>query len=184
MKYFLLLTAALAPASWSASIDSTRYAHPRGDYALTYPSDWKRSMGLQAVLVRPPGAAGRQVSVTFERYPLGKDSPATPQGFETELRADVGRIKKLDSEGPATVAGRKARRLALTTTAVLKDSYGSPLPGPRRELYMILPKEGDYYYVLKLVGVGAAFEQAVPEFDRIAAGLTLAKPAAAPAKKP
>ena len=165
-----------------AAIDSTRYAHPHGDYTLTYPSDWKRSMGLQALLVRPPGPAGRDASVTLESYPLGKDSPATPESFEADLRADVGRIKKLDSEGTAMVAGRKARRLALTTTAVLKTSYGVPLPGPRRELHLIFPKEGGRFYVLKLVGVGAAFEQAVPEFDRIAAGLTLAKPSAVPEK--
>ena len=181
MKFFFFLTALLAPAAAFAAIDTTRYAHPRGEYALSYPSDWKRSMGLQALLMRPPGPTGRQVSVTLERYPLGKGSPATPQGFETELRADVGKIKKLDEEGAATVDGRKARRVGLTTTAALKTSYGVPLPGPRRELYLILPKEGEYYYVLKLVGVGAAFEQAVPEFDRIASGLTLAKPA--PAKK-
>ena len=132
--------------------------------------------------MRPPGPTGKQVSVTLERYPLGKGSPATPASLEKELRADVGRIKKLDAEGTATVAGRKARRLALTTTAVLKTSYGETLPGPRRELYLILPKEGEYFYVLKLIGVGTAFEQAVPEFDRIAAGLTLAKPAPAPGK--
>ena len=176
MKYFLLLAAALAPTAALAAIDMTRYAHPRGDYSLTYPSDWKRSTGLQALVVRPPGPAGKQSSVTLERYPLGKDSPATPQAFETALRADVGRIKKLDSEGGIIVDGRKARRVALTMTVTLKTSLGTPLPGPRREVYLILPKEGEYYYVLKLVGVGAAFEQALPEFDRIAAGLTLAKP--------
>ena len=182
MRYLLLLAAALAPAAALAAIDSTRYAHPGGAYALTYPSDWKRTMGLQALVVRPPGPAGKQASVTLERYPLGKDSPATPQGFETALRVDVGRIKKLDSEGEATVAGRKARRVALTMTANLKTSLGTPLPGPRREVYLILPKEGDYYYVLKLVGVGAAFDAALPEFDRIAAGFTLAKPSVSPVK--
>jgi hypothetical protein len=182
MKYLLLLAAALVPAAVMAAIDSTRYAHPRGDYSLTYPSDWKRSMGLQALLVRPPGPSGKQVSITLESYPLGKDSPATPEIFEKELRADVGRVKKLDSEGTATVAGRQARRLALTMTGVLKTSYGVPLPGPRRELYLILPKEGERFYVLKLIGVGAAFEQSLPEFDRIAAGLTLAKPSAVPVK--
>lgn len=181
MRHLLLLAVLTAPTA-RAAIDSTRYAHPKGDYSLTYPSDWKRSVGLQALVVRPPGPSGKQVSVTLESYPQGKDSPATPELFETGLKADVGRIKKLDSEGPATAAGRKARRLALTTTAVLKTSYGETLPGPRRELYLILPKEGPRFFVLKLVGVGAAFEQALPEFDRIAAGLTLAKPAAAPAK--
>jgi len=182
MRYLLILAASLSPAAAVAAIDSTRYAHPRGDYALTYPSDWKRSMGLQALLVRPPGQAGKQVSVTLESYPLGKDSPATPELFEQNMKADVGRIKKLDSEGSATVAGRQARRLALTTTAVLKTSYGAALPGPRRELYLILPKEGDRFFVLKLVGVGAAFEAALPEFDHIAAGLTLAKPPVPPEK--
>lgn len=180
MRGLLLAALCLGAVRASASIDSTRFAHPRGDYAFEYPSGWKRSVGLQAVLVRPPGEAGRLASVTLERYPLGKKSPETPEAFERELRADVGKIKTVDQEGEESVSGRKAKRLQLTTTAALKGEFGVRLPGPHKELYLILPKEDGFYYVLKLVGAGEAFDAAVPEFGRIARSLKLGKTSLVP----
>jgi hypothetical protein len=180
MKCATFAALMLAAVAASAGIDSTRFAHPRGDYAFEYPSGWKRSVGLQAVLVRPPGESGRRVSVTLERYPLGKKSPDTPEAFEAELRADVGTIKTVDSEGEASVAGRRARKLSMTTTAELKGDFGVRLPGPHKELYFILPKEKGYFYVLKLVGVGQSFDAALPEFGRIAQSLKLAAPSPVP----
>ena len=175
MRKIVFLALAFAPAAASAAAAYARYAHPRGDYVLEYPSGWKRSLGLGAVELRPPGPAGERVSVTLERYPFGKDSPLTPEDFEKRLRADVGRVKRLDAEGEATAAGRKARKLALTVTAQLKDGGGAPI-APRKELYLILPKEGDGFYVLKFLGLGDAFDKNLPAFERIARHLKIPAP--------
>lgn len=168
----LALAASLTGAARAAAIGYTHFAHPKGDYAIDYPSDWKRSLGLQAVSLRPPGRLGTGTGVALERYPFGKDSPKTPEAFVAELKADT--IKKVESEKQVEVAGRKAARLALTVTAELKGDFGQKLAGPRREVYVVLPASSDgSYFVLRLAGVGAAFDAALPEFDRIAAKLVL-----------
>jgi hypothetical protein len=169
---FAVLAAALCTASARAAISYTHFAHPKGDYALDYPSDWKRSLGLQAVSLRPPGRAGVGTGVALERYPFGKDSPKTPAAFIAGLKEDT--IKKVLSDQETTVAGRASRRIALEVTAELKGEYGQKLAGPRREVYIVMPAASDgSYYVLRLAGVGRSFEQALPEFDLIAKKLVL-----------
>ncbi|MBI3553234.1 MAG: hypothetical protein HY077_12130 [Elusimicrobia bacterium] len=174
MRTALALLACLqlsAPAR--GAIAYTRFAHPKGEYAIEYPSDWKRSLGLQAVSLRPPGRDGVGTGVALERYPFGKDSPKDPDAFVAALKADT--IKKIDSEKLVEAAGRKARRLALTVTAELKGQYGQKLAGPRREVYIVFsPSRDGSFYVLRLAGVGKAFEAALPEFDRVAGKLVLA----------
>jgi hypothetical protein len=163
----------LACAAANAAIGYTHFAHPKGDYALDYPSDWKRSLGGQALFLRLPGPTGKGTGVALERYPFGKGSPKSPEAFIAGLKSDP--IKKVDAESAVTVAGRKATRLSLTVTVELKGEFGEKLPGPRREVYIVLPAAADgSYFVLRLAGVGKAFDQALPEFDRIASKLVLA----------
>ena len=127
---FLLVTAA-APA-WGA-ISYSRFAHPKGDYLLEFPSDWRRSAGMEALWLRPPDREGSDVKIGLRLHPTFKSDAATPKDFIASLLSAVGEIKKLDSRSESTVAGRKAERLALTETEEYKDDFGQKLPGPMRE---------------------------------------------------
>jgi hypothetical protein len=171
MKNTLALLLALVSPAWCA-LDYSRWAHPAGDYVIEYPSDWKRSIAMQAVNLQPPGRAGDLVVVSFERYPLGKGSPAKPKDYIKALLDPVGLTKKLDSRGAATVAGIKADKISLEETKEIKGEYGQKLPGPMKEIHLIVPHKG-FYYVLSLRGVGQAYDEAVPEFDRMSQTLKL-----------
>lgn len=170
MKTALLLLLACGSA-WSA-IDYSRWSHPEGDYVIEYPSDWKRSVAMQAVNLQPPGKEGDSAVVSFERYPLGKGSPKTAKSYVKELLDPVGKIKKLDSRESVTVAGVKTDKIVLEGTKELKGPYGQTLPGPVKEVHLVVPQKG-FYYDLSLRGVGKSFDQALPEFDRIAKTLKL-----------
>ncbi|MBI3550695.1 MAG: hypothetical protein HY078_16790 [Elusimicrobia bacterium] len=162
-----------APSLASAAIIYSKFSHPTGDYILEYPSHWRRSLGLQAVYLHPWGKLGPNALISLERYPLGKGSPQTPADFEKDVRKDVGIIKKLLSEGTIEISGVKARRLALMMSADVRKR-GKGDMGPYREVMLILPTRGEFFYVLKLAGVGQGFEKAQPEFEKIAKRLKMA----------
>lgn len=175
MRHLLLAMAVLPLASAArGAIAYTRFAHPKGDYVIEYPSNWKKSYGLQTVSLRPPGLDGKKAKVSLGRYPLGKGTPVKPEDFEKELLAQVGTLKRLDSQTSIDFAGHKVHRLALTETVALTGSYGRRLTGPLQEVYVILPVDNSAYYVLKLEGIGDAFAIVLPEFDLITQKLTLA----------
>jgi hypothetical protein len=155
MKAFLALLLSSCATAWAA-IDYARFAHPAGDYVLEYPSHWKRSVALQEVNLHPPGKEADSVVISFSRFPVGISSPKTPQDFIARLKDPVGRIKKLDAE----------------ETVALKGAYGQKLPGPVKEIHLVLPQEG-FYYALSLRGIGKAFEKALPEFERLGKTLKL-----------
>jgi hypothetical protein len=183
-RSLLTLLALCTAASASSAIGYSRFAHPKGDYAVEYPSDWKKTFGMQALRLAPPGEEGKTVKATIERYPFGKDSPATLEDFAKGLMEQTPAVKKLDSDAPADVAGRKARRLAFTETAALRTKQGDKLAGPMREIYILVPTAGAYY-VLKLAGIGKAFEKALPEFEHLVKTAQFeVKPAKTAPKKP
>ena len=170
-----LLTAALP---LRAALDYTRYEHPRGDYSVEYPSNWKLSYGIQTVWFRPVARKDVVAKTSMARYPINKNDPVTPKDFLARIKKNAAPIKKVTAERDLTVSGLAATRLELTETVQLSRRH-QPLPGPLREVYVVLPRGGDYY-VLKLEGIGAAFEEALPEFERMVGTLRLpAKPATA-----
>ncbi len=171
---FLSLAVLSLVGASQGAIAYTRFIHPKGDYVIEYPSNWKKSYGLQTVSLRPPGRDGKKARISLGRYPLGKATPPGPEDFERELLTQVGKLKKLDSQAALELSGRKGRRLALTETVELTGQYGQRLAGPLREVYIILPLDASAYYVLKLEGIGEAFAGALPEFERLAQKLTLA----------
>ena len=167
MKRCALFVLALSSAACAwAAIGYSKFVHPKGDYAVEYPSNWKKSYGLQALRLTPPGREGERVKLTIERYPLGKNSPATPEAFAKDLMDQVPGIKKLDSDTAEELGGRKARKLAFTETADLRGKTGDKLPGPMKEIYLLVPVANSYY-VLKLAGIGEAFQKALPEFEHL-----------------
>ncbi len=172
MRRFLALLLVSAPA-WSA-VGYSRFAHPRGDYALEYPSDWKRTFGIEALVMRPPGKSGENARVSLEGYPIDKKSPKDARAFAERLLAEAQKLKKVESDASATVDGVAARRITLIETVAPKGSYGQKLPGPLREVYVIVPA-GGHYFVARLAGVGDTFARAAPEFDRIVGSLKLKK---------
>lgn len=174
MRPIFFMTLLLSAPAWSA-IAYSHFAHPKGDYLIEYPADWKRSYGIQTFSLRPPGQADATVKVSLELYPYGKNSPQTPDLYIAELIEPVGRIKRLDSRQTIIIAGIKTERLAFTETVELKGKYGEKILGPLSEVYLVLPLK-DCYYVLKLQGVGESFKKALPEFERIAQKLQVKAP--------
>lgn len=170
----LLLAVLLLPGAARAAISYSKFSHPKGDFVLEYPADWKRTFGLEAVIVRPPGKPGESARVSLEGYPIDKKSPPTADAFAQSLLDGAKGLKKVEADAATTVSGKKARRIQLIETAELKGAYNTKLPGPLREVYLIVP-DGEKYFVLKLAGVGQPYLKALPEFERIASSLKLRK---------
>ena len=87
MKYFLHIAVLLLTAnvSYGASGAHEKLTHPEGDYALTYPADWKTSWDIKTGTFAYP--AGREVHVSISRYPSHSGHPATPEAFIEEMIA-------------------------------------------------------------------------------------------------
>jgi len=139
---------------------TTRVVHTRGDYAFEIPSDWTRIAGVNAETLTPPGADGRYVRVTLDRYPSGPQSPQTPAAYESALMAAASGTKELQSRRRIKISGKLSVRLAFVATAP-----------PMREIYVIIPFSKDYYYVLRFGGIGKSFAAAKPQFEQILSGL-------------
>lgn len=172
LRALLPAAALLAALPCAAALSYTRWAHPKGDYALEYPADWKRSVGLETLILHPPGRAGKLTTVTVEKHPLGKKEASTPASFVDQLLKDAQGLRRLDSRDAVKVAGKDAERLVFTETTPLKGKLGTMLPGPMTEVVVVVPLAKGFY-ALRMSGVGADFASARPEFDRLAAGLRL-----------
>lgn len=166
MRRLLVALAFILPAGGAlAAIGYSKFSHPKGDYTLEYPSDWKQSYGLQSLRLRPPGRTGSDVRVSIELFPAGKSSPKSIQDYISGLSAETA-VKKVGKPAETTVSGLRSYRLEMTETAVLSDKYG-PLPGPLREVHVLVPFEKDRYYVLKIEGLGRSYQKTLPEFERL-----------------
>lgn len=177
----LLLSLLLCPAGARAAMDYARFSPPNAGFTLEYPSDWKRQPGLKTVRLRPAGRDGADVRVLVELRPLDKSEPATAKGYEASL-SEQQAVKKIEKASDVDVDGRKGRRLSLLETAELKDRYGQKMPGPLKETHVIVPlKKG--YLVARIEGIGAAYDRALPEFDRLVSKLALEPSPKAKTKK-
>lgn len=172
MSRLLIALLLAAPPAFGA-IGYAAFRHPRGDYSLEYPADWKRTVGVETVSLRPPGKKGDRVRLTLERRPVGKEEAPTAASYVAALAGDP--LKKVEARSAVTVAGLPAERLALVETAELYGKHGQAFDGPLREAVVVLA-QGEGYLVVKLAGVGDEFAKALPEFDRLVAGLKLAPP--------
>jgi hypothetical protein len=161
---------AAAPAFSALSYSS--FAHPKGEFAFEYPSNWHKSLGLEMLALRPPGRDGKTVRVTVASYPFGKDSPPTPAAYVAKLLVDAQGLKKLERRDKVKTAAGDAERLELLETKTLRGQFGTTLPGPMRQLYVVVPR-GAGYLVLALEGVGDGFTRARAEFDHLVATLKL-----------
>ena len=169
----LLLVLALA-VSTSASIGYSSWKHPHGEYSIEYPSDWKRSLGIHTVSLRPSGRRGGDAKISVEKHPIDKRSPATAEAYAKELRGRAGKVRAIESDAEIAFAGGKARRIALKEIIELKGQYGEKLAGPLRELHLVVPRQSGFY-VLKLEAIGPEFDKALPEFDRLVSSLRFGK---------
>lgn len=169
----LLLVFAFA-ASAVASIGYSSWRHPHGEYSIEYPSDWKRSLGIHTVSLRPSGRRGGDAKVSVEKHPIDKRSPATAEAYAKELRARAGKVRAIESDAEIPFADGKARRISLKESVELKGQYGEKLAGPLRELHLIIPRKSGFY-VLKLEALGAEYDKALPEFDRLVQSLRFGK---------
>ncbi len=167
---FLVLAglAAVAPALGALSYE--RFRHPQGDYVVAYPSDWKSSVGIETLKLRPGGAAGKLVRVSIEKHPLGSQEPATPAAFIADMLKSAEGFKRLDARDTIQVSGKDAERLTLTETTALKGKLGTRLPGPMTEVVVVVPF-GTGFYALRLTGMGGGLAAARPEFDRLVSGI-------------
>jgi|SRR5579859_5378530 len=163
-----LLWASAAPAA----LAYTRFAHPRGDYSLEYPSDWTRSVGIETLKLSPPGEPGKLLRLSVEKHPIDKREAATPAAFIDGLIKESAGLRRLDSRDTIKVAGRDAERLVLTETAALAGRLGTALAGPMTEVVVVVPLAKGFYAV-RMSGIGADFASARPEFDRLVSRLSL-----------
>lgn len=169
----LLVLAGLSAAPPAlGALSYERFRHPQGDYVVAYPSDWKRSVGIETLKLRPDGAAGKLVRVSIEKHPFGSKEAATPEAFIAEMLTSAEGFKRLDARDTIKVSGKDAERLVLTETTALKGTLGTLLPGPMTEVVVVVPF-GKGFYALRLTGTGGGLAAARPEFDRLVAGLKL-----------
>lgn len=166
------LLAILLSGVGSAAIDHARFRHPAGDYALEYPARWKRSAGIQTLLLRPAGAAGDRTRVSLERYPVNRGDPRSAEQYVGATMESLGGISKLERDETVSVAGVDARRLWLSETVKLRGAYGEALPGPLRSVIAIIPS-ADKFFVLKLEAIGKDFDATLPAFEAIARSLRI-----------
>lgn len=173
-RAFLLLSAwtACAALPVRAALSYERFAHPKGDYSLEYPSGWKRSVGMETLRLHPAGAAGKLLTLTVEKHPLNKKEAATPAGFIDQLLKDAQGLRHLDSRDTIKVSGKDAERLQFTETTPLKGKMGTMLAGPMTEVVVVVPF-GKGFYAVRMTGIGADFASARPEYDHLVSGLTL-----------
>jgi hypothetical protein len=178
----VLLAVLFLAAPCRAAVDYTQYKHPKGDFVLEYPSDWKRYYGMQTVWLEPPSRESRAV-IGLELHPYGKAEARTAAEFTAEMMKGEGAIKKLDSKAEAKVGSLKAERLAFTETIERKGAFGQKMPGPMQEVFFVVPVGKEWFYVLKLRGIGEPFQKVLPEFERIAQKLELKAPVVEEPKK-
>lgn len=172
-RVLLLLAVFAAPAPPAlGALSYERFSHPKGDYVVEYPADWKRSVGLETLKLRPAGAAGKLLRVSIEKHPLGSKDPAAPASYVADLLKSAEGLRRLDARETIKVSGKDAERLTLTETLALKGKLGTRLPGPMTEVVVVVPF-GKGFYALRLTGMGADLAAARPEFDRLVAGLKL-----------
>lgn len=166
-----LIALALCAIRADAAIAYAKHAPQGAGFALEYPSDWKRSPGLETVKLVPPGRDGKNVRVFVERWPLSKSDPKTAQAYVASLEA-LEPVKKIEKKESLVVDGRTAQRLTLVETVELKGTYGQKLPGPLRETIVVIPlKTG--FLVARIEGVGKPYDRALPEFGRLVEKLDL-----------
>lgn len=165
---FIVLLAAAAGAT-AAGIDSARFSPPAGDYAIEYPSAWRKSFGMRTLWLKPPGLDGKQLRFRLEEH----DGDA--KAFAEGLAAKASAVRKLDSRTEAAVAGTKASRLEFVETVPLKSRFGGPLPGPAREVFYVVPRQKGFL-VLAWEGFGEGFRRRLPELEKIVASLKLSPP--------
>lgn len=169
----ILLAALLSASPAFGAIGYSAFKHPRGEYSLEYPADWKRTVGVETLALRPPGKKGDRVRLTLERRPVGKEEAPTAESYVAGLAGDP--LKKVEARARVKVAGVAAERLSLVETAELYGKHGQAFDGPLREAVVVVARR-DGYLVVRLAGVGEEFAKALPEFDRLVAGLKLAPP--------
>ena len=172
---FFLPAIFLSTLSWGA-VGYSRFSHPKGDYVVDYPADWKQSIGLQSLRLRPSGKETYRTKVSIERYPLSKGDPPTAKQFIEKLLDKSTGLKKLEARKTVKVSGRDAERLEFVETKTLKGAYDQPLPGPLREIYIVIPLQ-HAYYLLRLESIADAYVKTQPEFEKIAEKFQLRKDA-------
>lgn len=170
MLTLAILAASVLPAF--AATATHRFVHPQGDYALEYPSSWKRSVGMEMLKLRPSGAAGKLVRISIEKHPLGAKDPATPSAFIADLLKNAQGLRRLDARDTVRVSGKDAERLTLTETMELKDESDRKLPGPLTEVVIVVAFQKGCY-VLRLSGMGADLASVRPTFNRLVSSFTL-----------
>jgi hypothetical protein len=176
----ILAALVLAAPGWAA-VDYAKYKHPKGDFVLEYPSDWKRYYGMQTLWLEPPARESR-AKVGLELHPYGKETSRASE-YTAELVKAAEELKKLDSRAEAKVGGLAAERLAFTETLERKGAYGQKMPGPIQEVLYVVPVAPEWFYVLKLQGIGEPFVKALPEFERMAQKVLLKAPIVSEPKK-
>lgn len=172
MRFLPLAVLAVAAIPASAAIDYHRFVHPKGDYALEYPSGWKRSVGMETLKLSPKGVSGKLIRISIEKHPFGTHDPATPAAFIADLLKKAEGLRRLDARDTIKVSGKDAERLVLTDTMALKDKAGTKLSGPMTEVAVAVAFQKGCY-VLRLSALSADMASARPEFDRLVSGFKL-----------
>lgn len=164
-----LLLAVLLSAPAEGARGYSVFTHPKGEYTVEYPKDWRTIVGDETLSLRPPGRKGNQVRVLLEYRPAAESTADLVKDYVADLSDDP--LTKVVERLTQRVAGRMAERLS----RVASDAAGrrEPADGPMREEIVVVPGRRGAL-VVRLAGVGDEYAKTLPEFERIVARLKLA----------
>ncbi len=165
---FLILSVYAAAAPYEEFIE------PNGDFSITYPSAWQRSVGLQTVHFFKP--TGRDVEISIGGYPLDRKDPPTAEAYiESSLSKAALYGYQIHQNKKITLTNTSATRLEYSSRLGV-DQHGQKTTERSLTDVEIVISHGSHYHVLSLSGLSADAGAVMPEFDRMVDSFQLGKP--------
>lgn len=171
---FLMLVMFLMSNGHAAAATYEQFKHPQGDFSITYPSAWQRSVGLQTVRFFKP--AGRDVEISIGGYPLDRKDPPTAEAY---IESSLGKAAlygyRIHQNKKITLFNTSATRLEYSSTLEV-DQHGQKTAERSFTDVEIIISHGEHYHVLSLSGLNTDAVVIMPEFDRMVDSFQLGKP--------
>ncbi|MBK5274713.1 MAG: hypothetical protein JJE30_06645 [Desulfuromonadales bacterium] len=166
---FLMLSVYAAAATYE------QFKHPQGDFSITYPSAWQRSVGLQTVRFFNP--TDRKVEISIGGYPLDRKDPPTAEAYiESSLNKAALYGYRILQNKKITLSNTSATRLEYSSKLGV-DQHGQKTAERSFNDVEIVISHGSHYHVLRLSGLTADAVGIMPEFDRMVEVFSLGNPA-------
>lgn len=170
---FLMLGMFLV-SSVHAAATYEQFKHPQGDFSITYPSAWQRSVGLQTVRFFKP--TGRDVEISIGGYPLDRNEPPTAEAYiDSSLDKAALHGYRILQNKKITLSSTSATWLEYSSKLRI-DQHGQKTAERSFTDVEIVFSHGSHYHVLSLSGLSADAADIMPEFDRMVNSFQLGIP--------